>query len=244
MDASYTFEFKTDDSRYLEMIISHLNDKLTIRMPKDREYLTGMDKKVIEKHYLNLLSLESALPESQPDYLTWQKKALTHSDIQGLTVYEDQPYQDQFFRKVFMLADTDMMRLVYDRALPEESLYNLIFTELNKENINLNIQFLLYNDNSQFRQMTLAQFLNRMNAFSDCYLGVEKCNDTEIEFSLLFDDRDIDQVHLLYLTIPVESLFSETAVWQGKMLLTIPKDENISIRQYEKEKKGRFKVQQ
>jgi len=91
--------------------------------------------------------------------------------------------------------------------------------------------------------MTLAQFLNQMNAFSDCYLGVEKSNDTEIEFSLLFDDRDIDQVHLLYLTIPVESLFSETAEWQGKMLLTIPKDENISIRQYEKEKKGRFKVQ-
>ncbi|HOD54966.1 MAG TPA: hypothetical protein PKJ08_10600, partial [Candidatus Cloacimonadota bacterium] len=243
MDASYAFEFKAEDSHYLEMIISHLNDRLNIRMPKDREFLTGMDKKVIERYYLNLLSIETPKSENQPDYLTWQRKALTHSDIPGLTVYEDKPYQDQFFKKVFMLADTDTMRFVYDMALPEESLYNLIFTELSKEKIRLNIQFLLYNDNSRFRQMTLAQFLNRMNAFSDCYLGVEKCNDTEIEFSLLFDDRDIDQVHLLYLTIPVESLFSKIAEWKGKMLLTIPKDENISIRQYEKEKKGRFKVQ-
>ncbi|HPK40752.1 MAG TPA: hypothetical protein PKZ69_03945 [Candidatus Cloacimonadota bacterium] len=237
LDENSNYEYYTSDSKWLQMKIINQGNIMQITMPKERQYLSGMDKKELGDYWLE--RLDRIIPNKLQNFNIEQWHTYAIQDP-AMTIYEEKSNTDGFSRKVYYFIEGDSTKLVWDSKYPAESLYNLFFSYKNEDQINLNIKFLLYGDNSRTREMTLHEFLAKMS--NDCQLSllVEEVKDDRISFSLLFEEAIYDQVHLLYTTISVNELISQSGIWDAKMILSIPRDESIKIKKFDGDYRGRF----
>lgn len=228
-----------NDKRYLHMELINNNESILIKMPKELKYLIDKDKKELGYYYLDKLDKSPLIAQKKNNFSDWEKIAIKNPEM---LVYEKQSNHDGFVKKVFCVLENDSISVVWDRRYPAESLQNLFLADINKEGFSIDIQLLLYDDQEQRRSFTLQEFLDKMLLYCELSVLVETVQDDQISFSLLFDDESLDRAHLLFTTIAVDDLFDQNNTWQAKMILAIPRDNSIQIKNFEGEYKNKFNL--
>jgi len=224
--ASQASEFvMTKDSLTWTSSWQGANNNFTVRFPANFDLISGMDKKEAE------LWLAKQLQKFQCEEMPLRPVV---GDLGEL-----QPVQSNYLLQGNEFVTPAMngniyFQILYDRNFPAESVANLFNhpDPQRAKDIELQIKQTAYNGDAQSYKIALSDFQCFMDDDYEIFTGIEKCTDSVVEFTVIYQSKWFNYNHLLHVQTTPQNLFDKTEALKAVFYTFTP---NHNVKNYYKE---------
>jgi hypothetical protein len=188
-----------------------------LRFPANFDLITGTDKKEAELRFAKELQSFQCNGTSLPSVNA------NFGDLQQLNRTNYVLRKDLYFTQT--MNNNLYFQILYDRNYPEESIANLFnFPDPQRsKGLDLQIRQTTYGGSSQTYGIKLSDFQCFVNNNDyEIFTGIEKCNSTTAEFTVIYKSRWYNHSHLLYVQTTGDNLFDKTKPLKAAFYTFIP----------------------
>ena len=197
------------------------DETLLLRFPANRELIFGTDKKESDGILYDQLRENQCSDSIAP--VNADAGLLVMAGKDNLYVNRGDTFMlPAINANTYYKKTNEGYKLIYDKKYPEESLSNLIVGYSNNKNLRLHIKHLMYGNFSPEYEMKLTDFLcffkNDFNIYTVSYAKGED----EIKSTVVFQNKQLNYIHLLLITASESSIFDNNGVMTAYFYSNIP----------------------
>ena len=192
------------------------NGSFVLRFPANYDLISSMDKKEAE------IAFSKQLQTFQCNGIYSPNVKDNIGELQQLNRSNYVLRGNELFVKA--MNGNIYFQILYDRNFPEESIVNLFNypDQQRTKGLDLQIQQIVYGGDSLSYHIKLSDFQCFIGDDYDVFTGIEKCNQTVAEFSIIYKSKWYNHYHLLYVKTNPDNLFDRKEALKAVFYTFIP----------------------